>query len=359
MKKYEPNFKRLDELTTEGYLRKVISPCGRLMLYNYTDKCTYEGKWSKHTLNARGTVYELSTGRVVARAFPKFFNFSELQPIKQKMVLKSQSFETFEKMDGSLGIVYYYDGEWRVNTRGSFKSDQAVKGKQMLDVMLQQGLLVNEDCTFLVEIIYPQNKIIVNYGQEEKLTLLACFSTEDGTELKLNYNFELIFDNAYFTLPEKSDFNSITTLQSHLATLDHTEEGYVVRLEDGSRVKFKSKAYLDVARLKGNMTPLAFWKCMEMGKVKVDFIEQLPEEFREEADKLMKQIEEKYRHLSMQLSIEFKANFISESTTRKDIGIISKEKGLNSGAMFAILDGKVDVLDKIVMKNIRPFANQL
>jgi len=74
---YKPDFKQLDKLTEEGYLRKVISPCGKLCLYNYTDKTTYEKKWNKHTLNARGTVYEIETGKVIARAFPKFFNFEK------------------------------------------------------------------------------------------------------------------------------------------------------------------------------------------------------------------------------------------------------------------------------------------
>jgi len=36
------DFSEYDKLTEEGFLRKVISPCGDLVLYNYTDKCTYE-----------------------------------------------------------------------------------------------------------------------------------------------------------------------------------------------------------------------------------------------------------------------------------------------------------------------------
>ena len=64
----------------KGLIRQVISPCKRLILWNYTDHCTYERAWDEITLNARGTVYEIATGKVIARAFPKFFNFSELNP---------------------------------------------------------------------------------------------------------------------------------------------------------------------------------------------------------------------------------------------------------------------------------------
>jgi RNA ligase len=35
-------------------------------------------------------------------------------------------------MDGSLGILFNYKGEWVLATRGSFTSDQSVKGTELL-----------------------------------------------------------------------------------------------------------------------------------------------------------------------------------------------------------------------------------
>ncbi len=333
-------------------LREVTSPCKRLVLYNYTDHCTYEKAWDDVTLNARGTVYEIATGKVIARAFPKFFNFGELEgidPQKQKDILNAKSFETYEKMDGSLGIVYYYDGSWRVNTRGSFTSDQAVKGKEMLDEMYSiPDMFIG--CTFLVEIIYPENKIIVDYGSVEKLTLLASYGKR---HLELPYDYK---DDIGFDVAPSSKFDSIAALQAHLETLDHTEEGYVVRLANGERVKFKSRAYLDVARIMNHMTPLSFWKAMTNGKVESEYLEHLPEEFREEADRLVEELENKYQKLFAYHSIEF-ANHIERSMERKEIALKCQEKDLNLSAMFAILDGKDDVLDKIIMKQIRPKGN--
>lgn len=334
-------------------LREVISPCKKLVLYNYTDLCTYERAWDEVTLNARGTVYEIATGKVVARAFPKFFNYSELSQEKQQEVLQSKSFETFEKMDGSLGIVYYYDGEWRVNTRGSFTSYQAVKGKKMLDGKYNTRWLI-EGCTYLVEIIYPENKIIVDYGSDEKLIQLAQL---------YHTGCEVDFNIARLASPFKKasvyNFDSIEELQEHLATLDHTEEGYVVRLEDGTRVKFKSRAYLDVARIIQNMSPLSFWKTMENGKVKSEFIEQLPEEFREESERLKKQMEDLYYIAYTNYASDFITAGINLNMSRKDITFLCKEKGLNLSAMFAFLDERADVIDKIVLKQIRPHGNTI
>ena len=256
----------------------------------------------------------------------------------------------------SLGIVYYYDGEWRVNTRGSFTSDQAIKGLELLKNSNLCLDLMNTQKTFLVEIIYPDNKIIVDYGKDSKLSLLAVFDQDEKEHKPCDYS---VFSEAIgFHLGKSYKFDSIEELQEHLATLDHTEEGYVVRLDDGTRVKFKSRAYLDVARLKGNMTPLAFWKTMKNGKVNVDFVEQLPEEFRDECDRLTQAIEEKYGYELLLLHDQFMDN-LNKHMDRKDIGIISMDKGLNSAAMFAILDEKDDVLDKIIMRRIRPFGNKM
>ena len=345
-------------------LREVISPCKKLVLYNYTDLCTYERAWDEVTLNARGTVYEIETGKVVARAFPKFFNFSELSTEKQKEVLNAKSFETFEKMDGSLGIVYYYDGEWRVNTRGSFTSDQAIKGKLILEQNYSMSDL-NKDFTLLVEIIYPENKIIVDYKNREFLSLLAVNSNYNE---KTDRDFvKEVSEFVDMSRAPSVKFDTIEELQSHLETLDHTEEGYVVRLNTGERVKFKSAEYLKVARIMNHLSPLSLWKAMENGKVKVDYLEHLPEEFRKEVEEITEKLEKQYRDILRCYNIDFADNFMrldfinghEVSTERKGIAQISKEKGLNLSAMFAILDGKEEVLDRIIMKELRPKSNKM
>jgi hypothetical protein len=82
-------------------------------------------------------------------------------------------------MDGSLGILFYYEDEWIMATRGSFTSDQAIKGLEIvknnyfLDAFLREY-------AYLVEIIYPENRIVVDY-RKEKVTFLSVV---------LNRNFE-------------------------------------------------------------------------------------------------------------------------------------------------------------------------
>lgn len=360
---YKPNFKELDKLTAEGYLRKVVSPCEKLVLYNYTDQCTFERKWNKHTLNSRGSVYEISTGKVVARAFPKFFNFSELPPAKQKTILKGSGvygeYQSEEKMDGSLGIIYYYDGRWRVNTRGSFTSDQAVKGEDILGSKIP-CIELDSDITYLCEIIYPENKIIVNYGDREDLVLLAAYYTESGEEVDF-YDFVHPFSEA------KSYGYSIEEMIELQKSIPKDKEGFVVRFENGERVKFKGAEYLAIARILQNSSPLTLWEKMSCGKVDSKFLETIPEEIYPEIEPFVLILESNYQKVGKEIiddvwyvlkSLEIYDGITQED--RKKVGLFLKsEKLKHEPAIFPFILEKHDVVEKYIMKQIRPSGNKL
>jgi RNA ligase len=364
---YKPNFEELDKLVDSGHLRKVISPCSKFKIYNYTDHCTFDRNWNEHTLNARGTVYEIDTGKIVARAFPKFFNYSELDDSKKDYVnsCAAEKMEVYEKADGSLGILGFYGGKWRITTRGSFTSDQAVYASQKLlpkyDMSEQ-----DKDSTYMVEIVYPQNKIIVDYGDTKELVLLSAISIETGGSPMWEYN-ERVAKETGMRLCKKYDISTIEELVELQNTLPYTEEGFVARFpgKNIERVKFKSLEYLKVAKIMNHMSPLSFWGAMIDGKVRVDFMEQLPEEFRIEADKLLATMELKYDECRAEVLSEF-ANIMMtlggdgsiDDCIRKDLGLYLKDNDVkHSSAMFSMLLGKN--IDKYIMKTIRPTGNNL
>ncbi len=346
----------LDSYVKKGLLSKKISPCGLLALYDYTEKCQFDKEWDEVTLNHRGTVYELETGDVVARAFPKFFNFSELNPEEQKTKLQSKNFSVYEKMDGSLGIVYWWKGEWRVNTRGSFTSDQAIKGLEMLN-KLRTGAM-NIFCTYLVEIIYPANRIVVDYKGQEKLMFLSCIENKNGKEHR---------DHPLENEAIKYDFNSISEVLAKLKTLPFNEEGYVVQFEDGSRAKFKGDEYVEMHRLISGLSPLTIWERMENGEVSKDFLATIPEEFRPQYEEIAQCLESTHLTLKSKISERFqyvvRDNGLIDTPAeerRKSLGLYLKDypHELND-FMFPVLLAKYDVIDKMIKKAIRPNGNKL
>lgn len=92
---------------------------------------------------------------IVQRPFEKFFSIEQLEP-----------FDVYDKLDGSLGILYWVGDEPAIATRGSFISDQAKRGTEFLRA--RKDLNLDRRYTYLFEIIYPENRVVVNYGDQSK-----------------------------------------------------------------------------------------------------------------------------------------------------------------------------------------------
>jgi len=358
-----PSLKPYEERVDLGFIRRVDR--GDLVLYNYTDHCTYEKAWDEYTRNARGIVFHKDTGKVIARPFPKFFNLGETQETMFKN-LPSGGYTVAEKMDGSLGVIYFHDGEWQVNTRGSFTSDQAIEGLNMLRGYDMSR--VPENLTLLAEIIYPSNKIVVNYGDERKLVLLGARITESGKDVSslvehLGTGMEVAprFD---LTIPQMIELQK---------TLPKDKEGFVVYFhENDLRVKIKGDEYMKIAKLLADLSPLSIWENMYMGKVKREVLEQIPEEYRNEWEPIRDKIEDRYNQVlnevnqdietireSIHVLKEWPKFTFADKDERAKIGLFTKEKaGLlkHPGGVFPVLMRQED---KYIMKLIRPTGNKL
>src|SRR5262245_39360805 len=127
-------------------------PAGGLAILNYTRECQVQGAWDEVTLCCRGLIVDTRAWEVAAWPFAKFFNVNE-RPETQLEVLPRESFVAYEKLDGSLGILFRGPDGPAVASRGSFTSDQARRGTALLRGL--PGLDdVPEHLTLLFEIIY-------------------------------------------------------------------------------------------------------------------------------------------------------------------------------------------------------------
>jgi RNA ligase len=137
----------LNDYLVKGLVVKNDHPTLPISIWNYSRTCQYENKWDEVTKKCRGLILD-NEGYVVAKTFDKFFNMEELTLGD----IPDETFEVFEKLDGSLLIVFWYEGKWIVASRGSFTSDQAKKGIELLkkyntDIMFRH-------LTYCFEIIY-------------------------------------------------------------------------------------------------------------------------------------------------------------------------------------------------------------
>lgn len=352
---YKPDFTELDKLVDSGYLsRKEL---GDLVLFNYTDLTTFEKLWNPHTINSRGTIYNKLTRETVAKALSKFKNFSELEPEKQQSALRARKFEVFTKFDGSMGVVAFYNGKWNVTTRGSFESEQAIKATQMLSNYNISKL--NKAFTYIVEIIYPENRIIVNYGSEEKLVLLACIETKTGREADL----EALKGHVPFPIAESHSFKNIDAVIEAVSQMDANSEGFVVKLRSGERFKIKSPEYLKLARIMSRMSPLVLWENMKDGKVSAELMQSIPEEFRADYEAMQQNLESQYDDVQSEVNKRVDEVITAIPSVRnlmKDIGLYLKDNPneLNQ-FVFPVFNQKFDNVDKMIMREIRPTGNIL
>jgi RNA ligase len=161
----ELNLDLIKKRVEEGYISVQKHPEADLFIYNYTPAASYGRVWDAATLNCRGLILD-GEGNVVARPFV-----------------------VMDKMDGSLGIMYPGPANVpAIATRGSFTSDQAIHATGVLwtkyaDWVEEIKYTYWESTnTFLFEIIYPSNRIVVNYKDTDDLILLAIIGNKTGTD---------------------------------------------------------------------------------------------------------------------------------------------------------------------------------
>jgi len=346
-----------DNLVCQGLLR--CDNKGNLRIYNYTNACVYARAWNHITMNSRGIILNTETGEVVARPFPKFFNMGECPETMEHNLPWNESFAVFEKLDGWLGTLYRYDGEYYIATRGSFNgmgvADWATERLRTHDLT---GL--PDEVTLVFELISPRTKIVVDYGVKEDLVLLAAYNRHTGEEYSWS-QVELWGNQFEFTLPKvfKSDLDSCREL---LASYNGKEaEGFVIRFESGLRVKIKGQDYIRRAALKSNLTPLTLWKTMEgrHGRVNTDLRKDLDNDYFDEFDKISKSLSDQYKKVAQEIDVEYDV-FSGLREDRKAFAItLNKSNIKHKKCMFLKLDNRQDSVDDYIWKKIRPKSNEI
>ncbi|MGI5479121.1 RNA ligase [Streptomyces lavendofoliae] len=248
-----------------GHVVRKAHPELPLSLYTYTRACQYERVWNRVTLRCRGLVADDSTGEVVALPLPKFFNVEEHrtgQPYAP--ALPDEPFEVYDKVDGSLAVVFHYAGRWRVASRGSFISTQATWAQRRLDGADTTAL--TPGVTYLAEILYPENRVVVDYGDRRDLVLLAAFAA-DGTETPLAGAApgwrpvgSVVTAHPPLPLAELLALTGAGALPGGRVATGTDAEGFVLRFASGVRVKVKLSEYVRLHKVLTGVTERDVWR---------------------------------------------------------------------------------------------------
>jgi RNA ligase len=311
----------LEEYYEEGWLIKQTHPTLPLTIWNYSQKTQYEGKWDEITLRCRGLVTD-DEGNIVARPFKKFFNIEEAKHNATK------EFDVYEKMDGSLGIFFYFKGEPVFASRGSFTSEQAIKGTELLDKYnWERGTY--EGYTYMFEILYPENRIVVDYGEEEKLVVLGVINTTTGEDCKFDE-----MESEGFNIVKK--YHTIKNYE-HLKSLNwENKEGFVVKFENGDRCKIKFEDYLRLHKIMTEISTKSVWECLSKGDDIYEMLKDVPDEFFKGIDAYIEELKSEYKSIEVKTSATFD---LYKDLNRKDFAE-SVKWNKYAPILFKRMDGK-------------------
>ena len=334
------DLKLLNQMLNEGYVNIQKHPEADLFIYNYSQKAQYDSIWNEVTLQCRGLILD-KDNNVIARPFKKIFNLGE----SDNQFIPDEAFQVYEKMDGSLGILYWLNGKPAIATRGSFTSEQSFKANIILNEKYTHLFSkLDKNKTYLFEIIYPENRIVIDYAQTVDLFLLAIIENHSGNELNLE-------DIGF---PVAKRYDGINDINKLIELEENNREGFVIKFDRGLRYKVKFKEYIRIHRIVTQVSTINIWEYLKKGQSLDELLDRVPDEFYNWVKKINSDLLNAYKAIEEKAKNEFK-----NLETRKGTALYFQQCSYPS-LLFSMLDEKD--YSKTIWKMLRPkfskpFAN--
>lgn len=331
----------LNTYKTKKLVKCQKHPIRDLYIWNYTEIVQMHGPWDDITNLTRGLITD-KDGNIKGRSFRKFHNYHEGKHIP------TDKYTIYEKMDGSLGILFWHEDAWILCSRGSFVSDQAMVGKYILDSKYSTFFL-NKNVSYSFEIIYPENRIVVDYKDKEELIFLAAFDNESGIEVDEFNSIKM----CGFPCAKTFDFSMSPDYLSNL-NWDNSE-GFVIRYDNGERAKIKFQDYLNLHRKVTNLNALHVWEWFKDERILEECIEDIPDEFYKWVEEKWLDYQTKYNEIYNQCISEYN-DIIASTSTRAEF---AKKASIHiySRILFDLYDKREVILN--ICKYIKPVNGTL
>jgi len=334
-----------------GYIREQCHPVLPLRIFNYTEKAVYDRHWTPATLACRGLIVDMR-GNVIARPFPKFFNHGEAADPYTHV----DGCDTIhDKLDGSLGIAFHdpeVPGARFIATRGSFASDQAKVANRLLRDKYPDWQW-DEGVTPLFEIIYPANRIVLNYDGLEDLVLIGAVDIATGE----------IYDAGDARHVVGWDGPRAETLD--IVQLDRANKEGVVVLHflSNTMEKYKQEDYLALHKLVTNLNARTIYDAMGEGKHLSEIVAPFPDEFHEWIADVFDTLANQWADAQQIMLGAYEdvvggLNFMSPSWERRDFAdVVKADYHSISGELFMLLDGQNARMADSTWRSLRPSAD--
>ncbi|MCM1186674.1 MAG: AAA family ATPase [Lachnoclostridium sp.] len=209
---------------------------GNISSFNFTNKAFYDKVWDEQTTKARGLYLDTMKGKVVARAYNKFFNINERPETKFDMLQQKLQFPVvaYVKENGFLGIVSYneYEDDLFIASKSTIDSPFANWFKDMLYEKVSSENLIKlkeyvkeNNVSFVFECVDVKNDPhIIEYPKSE--LFLLDIVKNDMNFSKYEYDTMVDIANQFGLTPKEKAFEIATWQDFFDWYYDVLEEDY-------------------------------------------------------------------------------------------------------------------------------------
>lgn len=329
----------LQDHIDNGIISARRDPNTGLTAIKYTAQAMMGRVWDDVTINSRGTIVD-DNGNVLARGFRKFFNFSE--HAEGSIDIDKPGY-IMDKVDGSLGIAFKRDGDWVVSTQGSTRSEQALHATKVMNERYGDTPYT-KGASLMLEIVFPDNRIVTNYDDQDDLILLAAVDM-DGTWIHPD---EVVYNGPKVSMKRGSIRDALDAVDP-----GDTSEGFVIRQDDGLMVKIKFPSYLAMHKARYSINRKSIKAVMAEGTF-AEFLATLPDEFQDDAKEIHSTAHAEYSDILSRVN-KFTADV--EGDTKRDRALWIKANApadisglVMAKTMTAMTDD--DLRNRILMKHM-------
>ena len=339
----------LTDMINEGYVDAQSHPYLPLSIYNYSALAVVKSEWNDVTEHCRGLIVENGTGRIVARGPKKFWNYG--QKPANDYPLHTDVLVT-KKEDGSLGIAWEYKGHYGVATKGRFTSKQAEHATKKINTDEYKWL--REDVgwgrnilTPIVEIVYPSNRIVLDYGDRDELIPLGEVGPDGIIWNRLTTEYKLLDNVEHMSLGE-----------ALALPIPDDEEGYVLDIlgMEGVAVehqKLKGEEYLRKHRIVSKLSERSVWEAWMDGSYE-KMLQDIPDEFHEWCGLVEESLTLRKHTIILEAMLAYK----KIEHLKEDRGSFAREAKKvypqRTSLLFLFLDDNIEKLHESVMKSLKP-----
>jgi hypothetical protein len=284
----------------------------------------------------RGIILDETNGwAAVSYPFDKFFNYGE----PNAAGIDWPHAKVYEKLDGSLMTLYWYQGAWQVASSGTPDAGGPAheRGITFAELFwktwntLGYALPSDQHQCYMFELMTPENRVIMQHADSRLVLIgvrdLTTFGEQDPAPIASANSWQAVTAYPLATLEE------CVTAATKMTGING--EGFVVCDSGFRRIKVKSPQYVALAHMKDTLSPRSMLEVIRKNESD-EFLNYFPE-----IRPVYESVKARFDELLAALEAEYAATKHIES--QKEFALAIKSSRCSS-ALFALRNRKAATL---------------